>query len=124
MKTIRVSEEVYDEIYRRGKMKDTPDSVLRRVLDIPDDSGEGGRRSKGTGHSKKRLSTKFADGQFIVEFADGISNQWTLPDREDKKGIRRVRDEALDFAKKNGASYGQLEAVTKALREEGYYITK
>jgi hypothetical protein len=123
MKTIRISDEVYAEIYKMGKMGDTPDSVLRRVFNILDDEGGGEGRSK-TGRARKKLSAKVAEGEFIIEFVDGVSNRWPLPNREDKLGIRKVRNEAVDFAKENGASHGQLVAVRKALTEAGYHLTK
>ena len=39
-------------------------------------------------------------------------------------GIRKIRDEAVYFAKNNGATSGQINAVKKTLTEAGYHITK
>ena len=34
MRTIRISEKVWDEIAKRGKFGETPDDVLRRVFNL------------------------------------------------------------------------------------------
>jgi hypothetical protein len=47
-----------------------------------------------------------------------------LPDVTDKKGIRTVRDLAVEFARQNGASIGQENAVKKALTDAGYWLVK
>jgi len=49
---------------------------------------------------------------------------WSLPKRDDKAGIRRVRDAAVQFAEENGATVGQVFAVKKALTEAGYHLVK
>ena len=59
-----------------------------------------------------------------VTFQNGTSKKWTLPETTNKLEIRRIRDEAVNFAKKNGASYGQQQAVKKALTNAGYWLTK
>ena len=38
--------------------------------------------------------------------------------------IRKVRTDAVDFAKDNGASDGQIAAVKKTLTDAGYHLTK
>ena len=63
--------------------------------------------------------------QLVVGFEDGQMKSWALPDRSDKAGIRRIRDEAVAFALDNGASDpGQTNAVQKVLTDAGYHLTK
>ncbi len=65
-----------------------------------------------------------AEGRLHVEFPDG-GNSWELPDRSDKKAIRHIREDAVNFVLDQGASYpGQTNAVRKALTDTGYHLTK
>jgi hypothetical protein len=71
------------------------------------------------------MSTSVNHGQFIIEFADGARKEWALPEREDREGIRRVRDSAVAWALEQGASHpGQTNAVRKALTNAGYFVSK
>jgi hypothetical protein len=132
MHTIRISDSVWAEIVKRGKFGETTDDVLRRVFKLPsaDPSTRvevaGGRRGRGN----HRLATKLmrasaVEGKLIVEFDDGPSNSWPLPDKSDKEGIRTIRERAVAFALKNGATDpGQTNAVRKALTDGGYFVSR
>lgn len=76
----------------------------------------------------KRMSARVEDvgsgDHLLVAFADGEWKRWKLPDRSNKEAIRRVRDTAVAFAGKHGATKGQIAAVKKALAEARYYLTK
>ena len=125
MRTIRISEEVWDEIAKRGVFGETPDDVLRRVFDIV----ENVNNKQTLGRSRKRYSTlRMSTGVnnqvLFVEFADGSSNEWALPPQHDKNALRAIRSQALRFAEQHGASIGQLNAVKKALTDNGYHLTK
>ena len=131
MHKINISDEVWDEIAKRGKFGETEDDVLRRVFGIEDKPGKATRSfasSRGRGkvrYATKRMSTRVEAGQLVVDFEDGVGNRWQLPDRQDKAGIRVIRDEAIKFALENGASDpGQTNAVRKALTDAGYHLTK
>jgi len=63
-------------------------------------------------------------GELGIKFASGQSKRWSLPSRDDKAAIRKVRDEAVKFAEAAGAVFGQLQAVKKALTDTGYYVAK
>jgi negative regulator of replication initiation len=122
MKTIRVSGEVWAAISKVGKFGETPDDVLRRVFRIV---GE----SRGAKIPKRRLATQRMSARvngegLVVSFVGGASKNWSLPKRDDKTGIRRVRDAAVLFAEENGATVGQVFAVKKALTEAGYHLVK
>jgi len=124
MKTIRVSDEVWDAIAKEGRFGETPDVVLRRVFKIGV-----GNSSKGAGPSKRRIANNRMAANVVgeelqIRFASGSSRVWLLPKRDDKIGIRRVRDAAIQFAKENGATDGQVSAVMKALTQNGYHLTK
>jgi len=137
MRSIRVSEEVWQAIAGRGKFGENEDDVLRRVLDLPQNSaGEsnaftgnaGGSHRASTSRSKsmakQRMTSYIGNDQMYIEFQDGASSSWILPERKDKTGIRAVLTKALQFARDNGASGGQRNAVRKTLTEEGYHLTK
>jgi hypothetical protein len=136
MRNIRISEEVWQAIAAKGKFGETEDDVLRRIFELPaislknqvDLSGGsqfrhhvlGSRRS----FSTQRMTSIINRNQLHIEFQDGASSSWTLPDRGDKAGLRSLLDKAIAFARKNGASLGQINAVRKTLTSEGYHLTK
>ncbi len=139
MRTIRISEEVWQAIASHGKFGETEDDVLRRVFELPPSSmhqgvqtltGGGGssyRTPSGRRRSfaSQRMSSYIGGNQLHIEFHGGASSSWELPDRNDKAGIKAVLGKAIQFAKNNGASSpGQTNAVRKTLTNEGYHLTK
>jgi len=72
----------------------------------------------------QRMTSYIARNQLHVEFQDGSSSSWTLPDPKDKPGIREVLDKAIGFARGHEASLGQVNAVRKTLTDQGYHLTK
>ena len=131
MRTVRVSDGVWDEIAKRGKFGETVDDVLRRVFGIEGggthEGGQGPKASSGRKWGRKSTKTmtpKLFDGKYHLSFIGGKSSSWPLPDRSDKAGIRKLIDDAVEFAKEEGATIGQIHAVRKALTEEGYHLTK
>ncbi len=132
MRRIEVSPEVWAEIAKRGKFGETEDDVLRREFGLPGrqaiPASAAPRARAASGPRKRfaevRMSSYVRDRSLIVEFHGGARNTFSLPDRADKLAIRRVRDKAVEFARDNGASYGQEMAVKKALTEAGYHLMK
>lgn len=131
MRTIRITDEVWQAIAARGSFGETADDVLRRVFELEEPAMKvrvvgAGRRGRGDKrYATKRMSAWVNDGQFIVEFEDGARQQWLLPEMDDKEGIRRVRDAAVHWALEQGASDpGQTNAVRKALTNTGYYLNR
>jgi negative regulator of replication initiation len=137
MRTIRISEEVWQAIADRGKFGETEEDVLRRVFELPTNSkanitqtisdtcstskiSSGRRRSFAT----IRMTSYINKNQLNVEFANGASLSWTLPNQSDKKAIRTILDKAITFAKENKASLGQINAIRKTLTDNGYHLTK
>ena len=53
----------------------------------------------------------------------GVAEDRMLPEKTDKSGIRRTRDQACAFAEEHDATLGQVNAVKKALTEGGYYVS-
>ena len=137
MRTIKVSDEVWEAIAEGGKFGETEDDVLRRIFSLPPSSkrphrgggpsGSGGYRP-GRGSRRfatKRMSPRVESGKLVVEFEDGPRKEWTLPERGDKGSIRTIRDDAVSFALENGATNpGQTNAVLKALTNADYHLTK
>ncbi len=135
MRSIRISEEVWQEIAKRGTFGETEDDVLKRVFGIEPEGasqneGSGNRPSKRGHFATNKMHTKVYQensGDYLkVSFHDGgTEKNWDLPeDRADKTGIRTVRNSALEFGEANGASSGQLFAIRKALTDAGYHLTK
>jgi negative regulator of replication initiation len=129
MKTIRISEEVWEAMAKIGKFGETPDDVLRKVFNIKNDERGRIMRTEKTesvrpGHATTRMSSFIARNRLHVEFATGESDSWELPSISDKAGIRKTRDLAVDFATKQGASLGQVNAVKKTLTDAGYHLVK
>jgi len=144
MRRIEISEMVWEAIAVHGKFGETEDDALRRILKLPAQDSAQDRATApssqpesrmrpmpltGSARSRSRLATTrmssfVQNGSLVVAFAGGQRKSFTLPDRKDKLKVRQVRDEAVSFAQKAGASYGQEMAVKKALTESGYHLVK
>ncbi len=122
MRTVRISEEVWDEIAKKGVFGESVDDVLRRVFNIEGKGrGKGQRRQR---YATNKMSCGVVNQTLFVEFADGARMEWSLPEKHDKNEIRDVRDQAIDFAEREGASVGQRAAVRRALTNNGYHLIK
>jgi len=127
VKTIRISQAVWDAMVKVGKFGETPDDVLRRVFGISEQANSSTDKDVPRPLrrlSQSRMTTKVYEGQLLVKFEDGKSKEWPLPDKSMKLEIKNVRDQAIEFATSNGATVGQLNAIRKALTEAGYHLTK
>ena len=127
MRTIRVTDEVWQAIAARGTFGETEDDVLRRVFELEArvEAKVGRPRRGNTRMAAKSMRACVSDGELIVEFEGGIRQQWTLPEIEDKEGIRGVRDMAVQWALGRGATNpGQTNTVRKALTSAGYYASR
>ena len=138
MRTIEVSDPVWAQIAKRGKFGETEDDVLRRVFDIPKDSSsleeilsslpkESRRRTSSSPRrtiARQRMSCNVDGNQLYVSFQGGPDRTWKLPHHSDKTTLRKVRDEAVSFAREIGATLGQVNAVKKALTDNGYHLIK
>jgi len=122
MKTIRISDEVWKAFEKHGKFAETPDDVLRRTFGL-------NRNKKRAGSTWNKVATnrmvaRAENGELSIKFASGSSKRWALPSKDDKAGIRKVRDEAVKFADGAGATSGQRHAVMKTLTEAGYHLAR
>ena len=135
MRSIRISEEVWQEIAKRGTFGETEDDVLKKVFGIEPEGasqneGSGNRPSKRGHFATNKMHAKVYRGtscdHLKVRFHDsGTEENWDLPeDHADKPGIRTVMNSALEFGEANGASKGQLFAIRKALTDAGHHLTK
>jgi len=130
MRTIRISEEVWEQIAKQGVFGETPDDVLRRVFKLPERYGNTpthrtrGPKTRSPNKTQNRMSVWVENEQLQVTFQSGNSESWDLPPKYDKDGIRGVRDQAVAFAEMYNATEGQVNAVKKALTDNGYWLTK
>jgi len=122
MRTIRISDEVWEAIAAKGKFGETEDDVLRRIFGIRGQLAE--RPPTRQLRATNRMSAHIRDNTLAVKFAGGGTRDWELPTHTDKSSIRRVRDDAVDFAISHGATVGQRNAVMKTLTEAGYHVSK
>lgn len=136
MRSISISQPVWDAIASRGKFGETEDDVLKRVFGIQAASGaaqaapltekpatrkSGGRRAS---FATDKLSSYISGNELRVTFASGPSQSWKLPQKSDKATLRKVREQATQFAEKHGATHGQVNAVRKTLTDSGYHLLK
>lgn len=139
MRSIQISQPVWLAIAGLGKFGETEDDVLRRVFKLPSApeavraaqapvsatvesrrSTPGPRRSFAT----NRMSSYISGNELRIEFASGPRDSWRLPSKSDKEALRIVRRKATEFAKRNGATLGQVNAVRKTLTDAGYHLMK
>ena len=139
MKTIRISDEVWNAIAAVGKFGETEDHVLRRVFKLPA-SGHALRplteehRSPSASESDKqygwkerratdRMTQNVNGSKMVLEFDRGPKFERTLPAKNDHHAIRKLRDDAVEFVRSNGGTKGQEHAAIKALTSRGYLVT-
>lgn len=134
MRNIRVSDEVWEEIAKRGKFGETEDDVLKRVFSIRPSVRDQGNDQVGSATDPSRATDRMharvygigGDAHLKVRFqTSGEEQHFGLPkDRSDKRAIRAALSKALQFGRSNGASRGQMFAIRKALTDMGYHLTK
>ncbi len=140
MRTITISEPVWGAIADLGKFGEKEDDVLRRVFKLPPNSGTSSEstpvplsehgRSRAPSSSRRRsfatqrMSSYLNNSQIHVAFQGGASRSWALPPKSDKTALRAVRAKAVAFARENGATVGQVNAVLKTLTDADYHLTK
>jgi len=128
MKTIQISEELWDEIARI-----IANDIIKQATKPINEPGNEGPKELIPSVSRKflrkprraetRLSIDVNDNMLKLFFEGGDPQSWTLPlDKRDTERIREALYKALDFAAMQGASEGQLKAIRKALTEQGYYL--
>ena len=126
MKTIRISDEVWNEIAQRGKFGETEDDVLRRIFNLKKEVNMRNAFQRSSNKTKWPLHTDVTDdGRLVVDFDNGQRKEWKLPRRDGDKGsLKKILGEALTFAEENEATLGQKNAIRKALTDNGYHLTK
>ena len=135
MRTVQISDAVWQAIAQRGKFAETEDDVLRRVFHLPPAAPGNGTGAMATpvrrplvaprrSFATTRMSSYINSDQLHIAFAGGSPRSWPLPPRNDKGSLRAMRDKAVAFARENGATLGQVNAVKKTLTDAGYHLTK
>jgi negative regulator of replication initiation len=133
MKMIRVSDEVWAAIAAQGKFGETEDDVLRRAFKISiNNSRSSGQPAKESsqqyGWKERRATNRMTQtvngNKLILQFDSGPRFEKTLPAKENRAAIRKVRDEAVEFVRSNGGTDGQEKAAIRALTSRGFHIAK
>lgn len=126
MKTIRISDEVWDHIAQHGKFGETADDVLRRMFGLNKSVSIVPKKdyAKLPSQARYRMRASVSNGLLKIEFETGAHKSWSLPSQSEKSAIRKITHEAMEYAEENGASLGQINAVRKALTDAGYRITQ
>jgi hypothetical protein len=124
VKTIRISKEVWEKIKESGEFGETPDAVLRRLLEIKEKESERSQVEplELPDHFLRQLNKGIENGELVIRFDGDKEQRWKLPERDNHDEIRRVRDKAVEVAIKGGASHGQIAAVKKVLTATGYFV--
>lgn len=129
MRTIKISDAVWAAIAERGKFGETEDNVLRRVFALSPDiipRHAGGRMGRGgKRNATKRMSAEVINQRLDIEFEGTPPRTFVLPGSlSDKNAIKQARSESHSYARAQGATQGQIDAITKALNEAGYYTQR
>lgn len=135
MRSALISEPVWEAVAAKGKFGESEDDVLRRVFGLaptpsgPTNPSPGQARSRGAGTRRRsfatnRMSSYISGNELRVSFASGEASSWHLPEKGDRDGIRALRDKAVEFAERHGATIGQSNAVRKTLTDAGYHLLK
>jgi len=73
--------------------------------------------------SRSKMGQSITNGKLTVTFKDtNASETFKLPEVGDKPNLKIVRKAAFAFAKNNGATQGQIQAISKELNMAGYYM--
>jgi hypothetical protein len=140
MKTIRVSEQVWDAIAAHGKFGETEDDVLRRVFKISSNNsspqpktGNGplppSEPDKQYGWKERRAVYRMRDetgkgNKLVLEFDHGPRFEGAFPAKDNHSAVRKLRNEAVEFVRSNGGTKGQEHAAIKALTSRGFFVAK
>lgn len=128
MKMIRISDEVWAEIARRGKFGETEEDVLRRVFGLSEEKTEDTMYKNNlklrTRQATDRLSPEINGNKYLLKFASGPMKEFTLPDRTDRAGIKLLTDQVIKFVRDSGGTIGQINHSRKCLTDHGYRINK
>jgi len=126
MRTIKISDEVWDVIAKNGKFGETADDVLRRLLNVDEVSSETPTVARAWKERRAtvRMTQEVQDNELVLKFDTGATFSKKLPAKQNSAEIRGVRDAAIEFVKKNGGTTGQEHAAIRALTSRGYHVTR
>jgi predicted CopG family antitoxin len=123
MRTIQISDDVWNEIANRGEIGETPDDVLQRLLKIKAERWTQVVTTMRKRFGTQKLSAKVESGKLIVHFENGPRREWRLPPKSAKSALRTVTYQTIDFARHNGATELQILSVRNSLTDAGYHLT-
>ncbi|HEY2920275.1 MAG TPA: hypothetical protein VGK77_14930 [Candidatus Binatia bacterium] len=136
MKTIRISDEVWNAIAAVGRFGETEDHVLRRVFKIPAQTQNHRQTTserrvdesdRPFGWKERRANDRMTQAvngnKLILQFDSGPKFEKPLPAKDDYAAVRELRDKAVEFVRSNGGTKGQQHAAIRALTSRGYHVT-
>lgn len=125
MRTIKISDEVWDVLAKDGKFGETADDVLRRLLKV--DHINNGPPIKPRAWKERRATVRMTqnncrNNELVLRFENGATFRQPLPPKHKTSEIRRLRDAAVAFVKQHGGTTGQEHAAIRALTSNGYHV--
>jgi len=134
-KVIRVPESLYKQLEALAVGFDTPAGVIERLINFYEENSD---RVKTIDKQKSSLdepsyfksktsqnfSHDFGPKKYILSASDGDMIRIDLPDRNDKEGIRKATEEAIEFVASKDGTVGQKNAARKMFTDNGYHITR
>jgi hypothetical protein len=134
-KVIRVPESLYKQLEDLAVGFDTPAGVIERLINFYEENSGGvdqidkqkpspDKPSYFKSKTSENFSHDFGPEKYILTASDGDIIRIDLPDRNDKEGIRRATEEAMEFVDSKGGTVGQRNAARKMFTDNGYHITR
>lgn len=112
-------------IRENGQLSHRSCNAIKNATIPPDAAAQnaGSKPGRQNRIAERRLSRQITDKEVSFRFDNDTWKTWKLPaNKEDKQEVRRIREEALDFGRANGATPGQLNAIGKMFSDAGYYL--
>jgi 5-methylcytosine-specific restriction endonuclease McrA len=114
-------------VQENGQLSHRSCNAIKNATIFPDASEReaGSKPGRQNRIAERRLGWQITGREVSFRFSDDPWESWELPaNKEDKQEVRRIRQEALDFGRANGATPGQLSAIEKVFSDAGYYLTR
>lgn len=95
--------------------------VIARSM-LLDDEKIISQRQRARRKATNKQSVRVEEGYLVIEYQSGSKESWELPELADKEAIGQIWEKAKTFAKECDATDGQVAAISKEMRSNGYRI--